>query len=51
MAAGLHDPDIPSSDVAGKDGAVELWHTGLIWLNRGVTGLTTFIVIVLTLAH
>jgi hypothetical protein len=51
IVAGLHVPVMPLLEVPGSEGAVELIHSGPIWVNAGVTSASITISIVAVAAH
>jgi hypothetical protein len=51
IVAGLHVPVIALFELPGSDGAVELRHSGPIWVNDGVNNGSITIIIVAVVAH
>ena len=51
MEAGFHEPFIELSEVPGKTGAAEFWHSGAICVNVGIMLAVTSISIVVVAAH
>jgi hypothetical protein len=53
IEAGLHVPVIDGllSELLGRDGAIEFWHNGPIWIKVGITDVVTSISIVVVAAH
>ena len=48
---GFQFPVMPSSDIPGKDGGSEFWHSGPICVKVGVTCRVMVISIVVTVQH
>jgi hypothetical protein len=48
MVAGLHVPVMALFELPGREGAVEFWHSGPIWVNVGIIegGITTIVRVV-----
>jgi hypothetical protein len=51
IVAGLHVPVMALVEVPGSNGAVELRHSGPIWVNAGVINGSITIFIVAVVAH